>query len=155
MTSNRIRARISKVQSGHQMELQRGFYTILGRAPSHIPVFQLLNDGSYSERVHLHLCTSRLQRTCRIRKSYILYNLFNTTLLIFHYTFNHISKDIPGQTRDPSVNLIMRLDIFHNHGGILKGQRSVEQRSETKEAMWIKLDAPEEKRMFDLGNSKD
>lgn len=31
-----------------------------------------------------------------------------------------------------SVNLIMRLDTFPNHGGILKGQRSVEQRSETK-----------------------
>lgn len=134
MTSNRIRARITRVQSGHQMELQTGFYTILGRAPSHIPVFQLLNDGSYSEGVYLYLCTSCLQRTCMIRKSYILYTLFNLTVLIFHYAFKHISKDIPGQTYDPRVNLIMRLDTFHNHGGILKGQRSVEQRSETKES---------------------
>lgn len=84
--------------------------------------------------VYLYFCTSRLQRTCTIRKGYILSNLFNLTVLIFHYTFNHISKDIPGQTHDPSVNLIMRLDTFHNHGGILKGQRSVEQRSETKDS---------------------
>lgn len=115
------------------MDLQTGFYTILGRAPSHIPVFQLLNNGSYSERIYMYLCTSCLPRTCTTRKSSILYNRFDMTVFIFHYTFNHISKDI-GQAHDPSVNLIMWLDTFHNHGGILKGQRSVEQRSEAKES---------------------
>lgn len=39
--------------------------------------------------------------------------------------------------------------------GSLKGRDQLSRDQRQKRGMWIKLDAPEEKRMFDLGNSKD